>query len=166
MTLDERVVTEFAGGAGLGLTIDAGPAGVTRGPDGNVWFAESGLDGRMPPVRAARRRRSRWTSRCRRSARHTVTDGELQATDRRRTRRPRRYHVEYGPDTELRHAVGPESRIDGARGAAPVTLGDRTDTLPAELRIAFARLVATQRLGRQPRLRPTSAAVDGRGRAG
>ena len=49
MDARSHAFTEFAGGTGLGLLANADPAGITRGPDGNIWFTESGLDGRIAP---------------------------------------------------------------------------------------------------------------------
>ena len=46
MDIGKHEFEEITAGTGLGidLTPDAAPAGITRGPDGNMWFTESGAD--------------------------------------------------------------------------------------------------------------------------
>jgi len=43
-------VTEYTGGVAPGFSANAGPYGITSGPDGNLWFTESGTPGRVARI--------------------------------------------------------------------------------------------------------------------
>ncbi len=140
MVNPSHAFTELAGGMpGLGLLADAGPAGITRGPDGNVWFTESGLDGRIARLYAPPAADLALDQKAPPIGRHTVTDGELNATVTPNSQATS-LTVEYGPDTSYGKQSDPVD-IDGSSGSGPVT-----ETIPLSLPAsshAFARLVAT-----------------------
>ena len=135
--------TEFTAGLGIigiDLTPDATPAGITRGPDGNVWFTEStypGKIGRITTGPIAELALEQVAI----PGRHTITDGVLKAIITANSQ-DTTYHVEYGPDENY----GAETE--------ELSAGDDADpiTEPVELPLEpsshnHARVVATNDSG-------------------
>jgi streptogramin lyase len=133
---------EFTAGVGLGLdlTPDSTPAGITRGPDGNVWFTETAFPGRIgritvPPLADLDLVQAAIPDR------HVIADGELKATVTANSQ-DTTYRVEYGPD----ESYGSETaELPAGNGAVPLT---ETVQLPLEPSSHYhARLVATNAAG-------------------
>jgi streptogramin lyase len=133
---------EITAGTGLGidLTPDAAPAGIAHGADGNMWFTESGLTGKIGRVFLGPTAELRLDQ-VDIPSRHTVTDGVIKATVGANSQ-DTTYHVEYGPDEE--YGVETEEQAAG-NGADPIT---ENVELPLDPSSHYhARLVATNGAG-------------------
>ena len=118
----------------------ARPNGITRGPDGNIWYTGSA----SPAASAAspsRRAPSSSSSR-RASPRHDLDDGELEATVAPNSQ-PTTFHVEYGPEKD-----------EYDQQSAPLDAGDGADEVEQIVELDLepsshyhARLVATNGSG-------------------
>ena len=118
------------------------PAGITRGPDGNIWFTESALPGTIgrvtvPPLADLELDADRATARATTSP---------TACSRRRsppTRSPRPTLVEYGPDKQYGERT--DERPAGT-GAEPVDARSSSSRSRPSSHY-HARLVATNGSG-------------------
>jgi streptogramin lyase len=144
MDIASQAFEEITAGTGLGidLTPDSAPAGITRGPDGNMWFTESGLTGKIGRVfLGPTAKLSLDNVEIPGNARHTITDGVIKATVGANSQ-DTTYHVEYGPDEEY----GEETEEQAAgNGADPIT--ERVELPLAPSSHYHARLVATNSAG-------------------
>jgi streptogramin lyase len=142
MEIAKHAFEEITAGTGLGidLTPDAVPAGIAHGADGNMWFTESGLTGKIGRVFLGPTAELRLDP-VEIPSRHTVTDGVIKATVGANSQ-DTTYHVEYGPDEEY----GEETEEQAAgHGADPIT---ESVELPLEPSSHYhARLVATNGAG-------------------
>jgi virginiamycin B lyase len=142
MEISKHEFEEITAGTGLGidLTPDAAPAGIAHGADGNMWFTESGLTGKIGRVFLGPTAELRLDQ-VEIPSRHTVTDGVIKATVGANSQ-DTTYHVEYGPDEEY----GEETQEQAAGNAAdPIT---ESVELPLDPSSHYhARLVATNGAG-------------------
>ena len=142
MEIAKHEFEEITAGTGLGidLTPDAAPAGIAHGADGNMWFTESGLTGKIGRVFLGPTAELRLDP-VEIPSRHTVTDGVIKATVGANSQ-DTTYHVEYGPDEEY----GEETEEQAAgNGADPIT---ENVELPLDPSSHYhARLVATNGAG-------------------
>jgi streptogramin lyase len=142
MEIAKHAFEEITAGTGLGidLTPDAAPAGIAHGADGNMWFTESGLTGKIGRVFLGPTAELRLDP-VEIPSRHTVTDGVIKATVGANSQ-DTTYHVEYGPDDEY----GEETEEQAAgNGADPIT---ENVELPLDPSSHYhARLVATNGAG-------------------
>jgi len=142
MEIAKHEFEEITAGTGLGidLTPDAAPAGIAHGADGNMWFTESGLTGKIGRVFLGPTAELRLDP-VEIPSRHTVTDGVIKATVGANSQ-DTTYHVEYGPDEE--YGVETEEQAAG-NGADPIT---ENVELPLDPSSHYhARLVATNGAG-------------------
>ena len=142
MEIAKHEFGEITAGTGLGidLTPDAAPAGIVRGADGNMWFTESGLTGKIGRVFLGPTAELRLDP-VEIPSRHTVTDGVIKATVGANSQ-DTTYHVEYGPDED--YGVETEEQAAG-HGADPIT---ENVELPLDPSSHYhARLVATNGAG-------------------
>ena len=142
MEIAKHEFGEITAGTGLGidLTPDAAPAGIARGADGNMWFTESGLTGKIGRVFLGPTAELRLDP-VDIPSRHTVTDGVIKATVGANSQ-DTTYHVEYGPDED--YGVETEEQAAG-HGADPIT---ENVELPLDPSSHYhARLVATNGAG-------------------
>jgi streptogramin lyase len=116
MDISKHEFEEITAGTGLGidLTPDAAPAGITRGPDGNLWFTESGLTGKLGRVFLGPTAEL-WLDNIQipSGARHTITNGVIKATVGANSQ-DTTYHVEYGPDEQYGEETEEQSAGNGA----------------------------------------------------
>ena len=144
MDIGKHEFEEITAGTGLGidLTPDAAPAGITRGPDGNMWFTESGLTGKIGRVYLGPTAEL-WLDNVEIpiGARHSIADGVIKATVGANSQ-DTTYFVEYGPDEQY----GTETEEQSAgHEADPMT---ENVELPLEPSSHYhARLVANNGAG-------------------
>jgi streptogramin lyase len=144
MNIGNHEFEEIVAGTGLGidLTPDAAPAGITRGPDGNMWFTESGLTGKIGRVYLGPTAEL-WLDDIQfpGKERHEITNGVIKATVGANSQ-DTTYHLEYGPDDQ--YGTDTEEQSAGHE-ADPMT---ENVELPLEPSSHYhARLVATNGAG-------------------